>query len=56
MTFQRDLFEGFNDNVDGMVYFENKSSLKPLGMGTIKLKFLGLPYFLLHNVLYLPKM
>jgi hypothetical protein len=53
MTFQRDFFEDFNDNVDGIVYFADKSSLKPLGMGTIRLKLPGLPNFLLHNVLYL---
>jgi hypothetical protein len=29
MTFQRDFFEYFNDNVDGIVYFADKSSLKP---------------------------
>jgi hypothetical protein len=53
MTFRRDFFEYFNDNVDGIVYFADKSSLKPSRMGTIKLKLSGLLYFLLHNVLYL---
>jgi hypothetical protein len=38
------------------VYFADRSSLKPSGMGTIRLKFLGLPDFLLHNVLYLPEL
>jgi hypothetical protein len=56
MTFQRDFFEDFNDNVDGIVYFADKSSLKPSGMGTIRLKLPGLPDFLLHNVLYLPEL
>jgi hypothetical protein len=56
MTFQRDLFEYFNDNVDGIVYFVDKSSLKPLGIGIIRLKLLGLPYFLMRDVIYLTKM
>jgi hypothetical protein len=56
MTFQRDLFEDLDDNVDGVVYFANRSSLNPLGMGTIRLKLPRLPDFLLHNVLYLPEL
>jgi hypothetical protein len=54
MTFQRDFFKDFDDNVDGVVYFADRSSLKPSIMGTIRLKFL--PNFLLHNVLYLPEL
>jgi hypothetical protein len=53
MKFQRDFFEDFDDNVDGIVYFADRSSLKPSGMGTIRLKLPGLPYFFFHNVLYL---
>jgi transposase InsO family protein/adenylate kinase family enzyme len=56
MTFRRDFFEDFDDNVDGVVYFADRSSLKPSGMGTIRLKLPGLPDFLLHNVLYLPEL
>jgi hypothetical protein len=56
MTFQRDFFEYFNDNVDGIVYFVDKSSLKPSGIGTIRLKLPGLLDFLLHDVLYLPEL
>ena len=51
MTFRRDYFEDFNDNVDGIVYFVDKSSLKPLVIGTVRLKFLGFPNFILHDVL-----
>jgi len=54
MTFRRDFFEEITDNLDGVVYFADKSKLKPSGIGTIKLKLLGLPNFLLHHVLYLP--
>jgi hypothetical protein len=53
MTFRRDFFEDFNDNVDGVVYFADISSLKPSRMGTIKLKLPGLSDFLLDNELYL---
>ena len=56
MTFRRDFFEEFTDNVDGAVYFANKSKLNPLGLGTIRLKFPGLIDFLLHDVLYLPQL
>jgi hypothetical protein len=56
MTFQRDFFEDFNDNVDSIVYFVDKSSLKPLGIGTVMLKLLRFPTFLLHDVLYLPEL
>jgi hypothetical protein len=56
MTFQRDFFEDLNDNVDGIVYFADKSSLKPSGIDTIRLKLLGLLDFLLHDVLYLPEL
>jgi hypothetical protein len=38
------------------VYFADISSLKPLGMGTIRIKLHGLLDFLLHNVLYLPEL
>lgn len=53
MNLQSGFFEDFNDNVDGMVYFADKASLKLLGLGTIKLKLLGFPNFLLHDVLYI---
>jgi hypothetical protein len=56
MTFRRDFFEEFTDNVDGAVYFADKSKLKPSGLGTIRLKLPGLPDFLLHDVLYLPEL
>jgi hypothetical protein len=56
MAFRRDFFEDFNDIVDDVVYCVDKLCLKPSGMGTIRLKLLGLPTFLLHNVLYLPKL
>ena len=53
MTFRRDFFEEFSDNVDGAVYFVDKSKLKPSELGTIKIKLAGLPDFLLHDVIYL---
>jgi len=56
MTFHKYFFEELNDNVDGAVNFVDGSSLKPMGIGTIRLKLLGFPEFLLHDVLYLPKL
>ena len=56
MTFRKDCFEELNETIDGIVYFENKSSIKPKGMGTIRLKIPGFPDFLLKNVLYLPEL
>jgi len=52
MIFQRE-FEYFNDNVDGIVYFIDKSNLKPSGIDTFKLKLPKIPDFLLHDVLYI---
>jgi len=31
MSFRRDFFEQFTDNVDGAIYFVDKSKLKPSG-------------------------
>jgi hypothetical protein len=56
MTFRKDCFEELNETIDGIVYFADKSSLKPKGMGTIRLKMPGFPDFLLKNVLYLPEL
>ena len=56
MTFRKDCFEGLNETINGIVYFADKSSLKPKGMGTIRLKIPGFPDFLLKNVLYLPEL
>jgi hypothetical protein len=56
MNFWRDSFEEFNDNVEGAVYFAYRSSQKPIGIGTIRLKFSIFLDFLLHDVLYIPKL
>ena len=53
MTFRKDFFEELTENFDGAVYFADKSKLKPSGLGTIRLKFLGLLDHLLHEVLHL---
>ena len=52
--FQRVFFENFNDNVDAIVYFVDKSSFKSLIIGTIKLNFHGFSNFILIDSLYLP--
>ena len=35
MTFRKDCFEELNETINGIVYFVDKSSLKPKGMGNI---------------------
>ena len=32
MTFRKDCFEELNETIDGIVYFADKSSLKPKGL------------------------
>jgi hypothetical protein len=56
MTFWKDFFKELNDNVEGAVYFVDRSSLKPAKIGTIKLKLPGFQDFLLHDVFYLPEL
>ena len=56
MTFREDCFEELNETINGIVYFVDNSSLKPKGIGTIRLKMHGFPHFLLKNVLYLLEM
>ena len=53
MTFQRYYFEDLNDNVYGIVYFANKSSLNPSGIGTVRIKSHGFLDIVIHDVLYL---
>ena len=56
MTFRRDYFEEFNKSDCGLIYLATKSSLKPIGNGTIRFKLPNLPYFVLHDVLYIPQL
>lgn len=56
MNFRRYFFEEVTDNVDGASYFTDKSKLKPSRLGTINLKLPSPPYFVLHDVIYLPDM
>lgn len=51
MMFQRKYFKQFDENIDCIVYFIDKSSLKPSRIGTIKLNFPELSDFVLHVVL-----
>ena len=51
MTFRRDLFETFGDQVNGVVYFADKSQIKPSGIGSIHLKIPKLAYYVLHDAL-----
>ena len=55
MTFRSDLFDKFSDNIVEVVYFANKSQIKPSWIGSIQLKILGLPNYILNDVLYIPQ-
>ena len=54
MKFRCDYFEEFNKSDCGPIYLADKSSLKPVGKGTIRFKLLNLPDFVLHDVLFIP--
>ena len=54
-TFRRDFFDQFSDNIDGVVYFVDKSQIKPSGICSIHLKIPRLPNYVLNDVLYIPK-
>lgn len=56
MIVQRGYFEDFSNHVDGIVYFADKSSLKPSRIGTVRLKLPKFLYFILHEVHYLPEL
>jgi hypothetical protein len=56
MTFRRDFFETFSNHIDGIVYFADKSQLKPSGIGSIRLHLRGLVDYILHDVLYIPQL
>ena len=45
---REDYFEELNETINGIVYFADKSSLKPKGMGTIRLK-MPIPWFLIEE-------
>ena len=54
MTFRKEFFETFSDQVDGIVHLEDKSQLKPLRIGFVRLKLSGLVDYILSDVLYVP--
>jgi transposase InsO family protein len=56
MTFRKYFFETFNDQIDGVVYFADKSQLKPSGIGSVRLKLPGFVDYILHDVIYLPQL
>jgi hypothetical protein len=56
MTFRRDFFETFSNHIDGIIYFADKSQLKPSGIGSIRLCLQGLADYILHDVLYIPQL
>jgi len=54
MTFRRYFLETYIDDINGVIYFANKSQIKPSGIGSIHLKILNLPNYVLHDVPYIP--
>jgi hypothetical protein len=56
MTFIKYFFETFNDQIDGVVYFADKSQLKPSGIGSVRLKLPIYVDYILHDILYLPQL
>ena len=54
MTITKACFEELNDIENGIVYFVDKYSLKPRGIGSIRLKLPSFPDFVLKNVVYPP--
>ena len=54
VTFRKDFFETFSDQIDGVVHLVDKSQLKPLGIGSVRLKLSGLADYILIDVLYVP--
>ena len=55
MTFKGDFFETFSDDIDGVIYFADKSQIKPYSIGFICLKILNLADYVLQDVLYIPQ-
>ena len=53
MTFRKDFFETFSDQIDGVVHLADKSQLKPSGIVSVRLKLLGLVDYILYDVFYL---
>ena len=56
MNFIKYYFEELNDIENDIVYFAEKPSLKPKGIGSIKIILPSFPDFELKNVLYLPEL
>ena len=54
MTFKKDFFETFSDQIDRVVHLADKSQLKPSRIGSIRLKLSRLVDYILSNVLYVP--
>jgi len=55
MTFKRDFFETFSNQVDGVIYFVDKSQIKPSGIRSIHLKIPNLAGYVLRDIIYIPQ-
>ena len=56
MTFRKDFFETFSDQIDRVVHLVDKSQLKPLGIWYVRLKWLGLADYIISDVLFVPQL
>ena len=56
MTFRKDFFETFSDQIDGVVHLADKSQLKPSRIGSVRLKLSGLADYILSDVIYVPQL
>ena len=56
MTFRKDFFETFSDQIDGVVHLADKSQLKTSGIGSVRLKLSRLADYILFDILYVPQL
>ena len=54
MTFRKDFFGTFSDQIDGVLHLVDKSQLKPSGIGSVRLKLSGIVDYIIFDVLYVP--
>lgn len=54
MKFRIDFFETFSDDIDGVIYFVDKSQMKPYVIVSIHSKIPNFVYYVLHDVLNIP--
>ena len=56
LTFRKHIFDTFSDQIYGVVHSEDKSRLKPSGIGFVRIKLSGFVDYILSDVLYVPQL